>query len=226
MSARSAAVIDLVPFKAAFNKLIELRPDDTHLVVCRGRYHLIRGQYAEAAADYRRVISMRPLSEDWLEACEAYLLSGDPAGYRNLCQALIGKAGEKLEPFDYFVLARCGGLSPASEVAPSRLIDCAKKALESGTAPWYLHALGLAHYRAGEFEEAIKQLEQSNASGWSDEAKSQNWLVLAMAHARAGRPDPAHECLERARVIARKAAPRSPGQPARPYAVDWGEIQV
>jgi serine/threonine protein kinase/tetratricopeptide (TPR) repeat protein len=226
MSTRSAAVINLVPFKAAFDKLIELRPDDTHLVVCRGRYHLIRGQYAEAAADYRRVISMRPVSEDWLEACEAYLLSSDAAGYRNLCQALVGKAGEKLEPFDYFVLARCGGLSPASEVAPSRLIDCAKKALESGTAPWYLHALGLAYYRAGEFEDAIKPLEQSNAAGWADEAKAQNWLVLAMAHARASRPDTAHQCLERARAIARKAAPGSPGQPARAYAVDWGEIQV
>jgi hypothetical protein len=84
----------------------------------------------------------------------------------------------------------------------------------------------LAHYRAGEFEQAIGQLEQSNATGWSDEAKAQNWLVLAMAHARAGRPDTAHQCLERAKASARKAAPNSPGQPAHAYAGDWGEFQV
>ena len=225
-TARSAAVVSFVPYQAAFEKLIELRPDDTHLVVCRGRDHLARGRYTDAAADYRRIIATRPASEDWVEAGEAYLLSGDAAGYRDLCQALIGKAGEKLEPFDYFVLARCGGLSPSSEVAPSRLIDCAKKALDSGSAPWYQHALGLAHYRAGAFEHAIEQLEQSNASGWGDEAKSQNWLVLAMAHARAGRPEQARQCLERARSIARKAVPKEPGQPGRAYPVDWGEIQV
>ena len=51
---------------------------------------------------------------------------------------------------------------------------------------WYLHALGLAHYRAGQFVEAIQRLEESNTGNWVDEGKMQNRLVLAMAHHRLG----------------------------------------
>src|SRR5262249_43939857 len=184
----SAAVIDLVPFQAAFDKLIELRPKDTHLIVCRARDHLRYGRNKEAAADYRRVIRERPAGEDWFEACEACLLTGDEASYRDLCQGLIAKAGDKPDAFICFVLARTGSLSAASGVDPARLIGWAKQALESSRPAWYPHALGLAHYRAGNYQEAINQLEQSKATPWSDLANGQNWLVLAIAPAQSAPP--------------------------------------
>lgn len=223
MAPRSTAVFEMLPMQAAFDKLIELRPDDTHLVVCRARDHLRRGRYKEAAADYRRVIHRRPVSEDWLEACESYLLIGDTAGYRELCKALIELAGDNPDPFACFVLARCGGLSAASGVSPARLIGWAKQAVESGPTSYYLHALGLAHYRAGELDEAIKQLKRSNAAGWNDTARGQNWLVLAMAHAKAGQPDEAKECLKTGRQRIASATP--PDQPNAAYAGDWGALQ-
>jgi serine/threonine protein kinase/Flp pilus assembly protein TadD len=225
-SARSASVIDLVPFKASFNKLIEMRPADTHLIVCRARDHFRRGRFAEAAVDYRRVIHERPVSEDWLEACEICLLTGDDVGYRELCRALIKKAGDKPAAFDCFVLARCCGLSRSSGIEPARLIGWANQALESGRPPWYLHSLGLAHHRAGDYEAAIIALEQSNGAGWADQGKGQNWLVLAMAHAKAGRPDEARQCLERGRERTKRAAPPAPGQPADDYSGDWGALQI
>src|SRR5262249_48189533 len=224
-SARSAAVGSFVPYQAVFDKLIELRPSDTHLIVCRARDHLSHGRYAEAAADYRRVIQHRPVSEDWLEACESYLLTNDTAAYRELCRDLIAKAGDKPDPFTCYVLARCGGLSPASAVEPARLIGWAKQALESNRLAWFLHALGLAHYRAGDLVEAIKQLEQSNGAAWSDIDKGENWLVLAMAHAKAGRPDEARDCLKRGRERIQKARPTA-GHGSEVYAGDWGELQV
>jgi serine/threonine protein kinase/tetratricopeptide (TPR) repeat protein len=225
-SARSAVVFDLIPFQTAFDKLIELRPKDTHLIVCRARDHLRHGRNKEAAADYRRVIRERPVSEDWLEACEAYVLTGDESGYRELCQALIEKAGDKPDPFTCFVLARCSSLSGTSGLEPARLIAWAKQALEGSRPAWYLHALGLARYRAGDFEAAIKQLEQSNGTAWTDIAKGQNWLVLAMAHAKAGRPDDARRCLEEGRQRTKKAAPPAPGKPTPVYSGDWGALQI
>jgi hypothetical protein len=57
LSAASAAVFDMVPSKPAFDKLIELRPADTHLTVCLARHHFLRGRFTKAAADYRRVRS-------------------------------------------------------------------------------------------------------------------------------------------------------------------------
>jgi tetratricopeptide (TPR) repeat protein len=226
MSARSLAILELVHFKAAFDKLIEERPKDTHLIVCRARDHFRRGRFAEAAADYHRVIHECPVSEDWLEACEVSLLTGDDAGYRELCRALIEKAGDKPAAFDCFVLARCCGLSPSSGIEPARLIGWTNQALESEKLPWYLHALGLANYRAGDYEAAINALEQSNGTRWAEFGKGQNWLVLAMAHAKAGRPDEARECLERGRECTKKAAPPKPGEPTPAYSGDWGALQI
>jgi tetratricopeptide (TPR) repeat protein len=225
-SVRRAAVLDMVSFKAAFDRLIELRPTDTLLIVCRARDHFSRGRFTEAAAEYRRVIRERPVSFDWFEACEVSLLTGDEAGYRELCRALIEKAGDRPTPFGSSLLARCCGLSVASGVEPARLVGWANQALESARPPHYLHALGLAHYRAGEFDKAIEQLEQSNRAGWAETAKGQNWLVLAMAHAKAGRPEDARRCLKEGRERAMKAAPLAPGKPLADYAGDWGELQI
>jgi hypothetical protein len=86
---------------------------------------------------------------------------------------LIEKAGEKPTLFDSFVLARCCGLSLASNVEPARLKGWANQALESDRSGWYLHALGMAHYRAGDYDEAINALEQSNGTVWADSGKGQ-----------------------------------------------------
>ena len=60
----------------------------------------------------------------------------------------------------------------------------AEHAVASTSNGWYLHALGLAHYRAGQFVEAIQRLEESNIGDWAVEGKMQNRLVLAMSHHR------------------------------------------
>jgi serine/threonine protein kinase/Flp pilus assembly protein TadD len=225
-SARRAAVLDMVSFKAAFGRLIELRPTDTLLIVCRARDHLSRGRFTEAAAEYRRVIQERPVSFDWLEACEVSLLTGDEAGYRELCRALIEKAGDKPTSFGFSLLARCCGLSDASGVEPARLVGWASQALENVRLPHFLHALGLAHYRAAGYKAAIEPLEESNRSSCADSGKGQNWLVLAMAHAKAGRPDEARQCLERGRECINKAVPPKAGEPSPAYVGDWGELQL
>jgi Flp pilus assembly protein TadD len=128
-------------------------------------------------------------------------------------------------------MARLAGLSPASGVEPVRLIKWAVQSLNQERSSPFLHALGLAHFRAGEFDEAIKQLEKSNVleaneKDWNDRAKGQNWLVLAMAHAKAGQPDEARRCLNQGRESAKVAAPPAPGKPCRLPAHDWGALQI
>jgi tetratricopeptide (TPR) repeat protein len=226
MSARSAAVFDLIPNKAAFDKLIELRPKDTHLIVCRGRDHFRHGRFTEAKADYLRAIQERPVSEDWLEACEICLLTGDEAGYRRLCHALIAKAGDQPTPFGAFVLARSGGLSLASGVEPARLVAWANQALESGRPAYFEYAAGLANYRAGDMQTAINHLDQSNNGGWSEDAKGQNWLALAMAHAKAGQLEEARRCLKEGRKRLKLAAPPGADKPIPGYCGDWGALQI
>jgi uncharacterized protein (TIGR03067 family) len=58
----------------------------------------------------------------------------------------------------------------------------AERALQSVRAPWHLYALGLAHYRAGQFESSIRRLHE--VDDWRGRPIS--WLILAMAHHRLG----------------------------------------
>jgi tetratricopeptide (TPR) repeat protein len=172
------------------------------------------------------VIEERPVSEDWLEACEVCLLTGDEAGYRQLCLALIAKAGDQPTPFGAFVLARTGGLSPASGVEAARLVAWSNQALESSTPAYFQHAAGLADYRAGDMETAIRHLEGSNNTSWTEDAKGQNWFVLAMAHAHSGRLEEALRCLEEGRKRLKLAAPPGADKPIRGYSGDWGALQI
>src|SRR5207244_1720227 len=64
--------------------------------------------------------------------------------------------------------------------------------------PWYLHTLGLAHYRAGHFDEAIYWLQESLKRGPGWPAHLLNWLALAMAHERLGRAKEAQEWFAKA----------------------------
>jgi len=71
-------------------------------------------------------------------------------------------------------------------VEPGQATRWAEQAVASDRVGWYLHTLGLAYYRAGQFAEAIQRLEESNAGDGDEAGKMQNRLVLAMAHHRLG----------------------------------------
>ncbi len=112
------------------------------------------------------------------------MIVGDNEGYRATVREIERRAGRTKDPFEAFVLARTAAMTAEPVVEPRQVIRWAEHAVASTLNAWYLHALGLAHYRAGQFVEAIHRLEESNAGNWNEEGKMQNRLVLAMAHHR------------------------------------------
>ena len=66
-----------------------------------------------------------------------------------------------------------------------------------------MHILGLAFYRAGQFEKAIVSLEagQKDPGFQTSEFKMSNWLVLAMCRHRLGQDLEAAVALQSARAI-------------------------
>jgi tetratricopeptide (TPR) repeat protein len=86
--------------------------------------------------------------------------------------------------------------------------------------------LGLAHYRAGQHDEAIEVLRESNKGNWLSTAKAQNHLVLAMAHYAAGRQAEAREWLQRARGMIDKAQRMTPKKALRLAPPDWIALAV
>jgi tetratricopeptide (TPR) repeat protein len=75
-------------------------------------------------------------------------------------------------------------------------VQLAERAVRAQRASHYLHTLGLAHYRAGQFDKAIEQLHHSLKGNWK--AHAANWLVLAMAHQRLGHADEARNWFDMA----------------------------
>jgi WD40 repeat protein/tetratricopeptide (TPR) repeat protein len=186
-SPRSAMILELARWEAAYSKLLELRPADGPLWTGRGRYHALRDRWDRAAADFARGIdSAPPDSQEGFEHAALRLLVGDIAGYREFVREMGRREGRTDDPAVAFVLARTCVLVPDPGIEPEQAICWAEQAVASERNAWYLHVLGAAHYRAGHFDEAIRRVEESNRGDWSNEGKTQNWLVQAMAYQRLG----------------------------------------
>ncbi len=90
-----------------------------------------------------------------------------------------------------------------------------------------LARVGVAQYRAGQYEQAIENLEKSNASEWKPEStKALNWFLLAMAHHQLGHSKDAKKCLDTARRLVVEALPQKPGGRTAVNSADWIPLQV
>jgi tetratricopeptide (TPR) repeat protein len=182
-SPRSATILDLARLEQVYAKLLELRPNDGHLWTGRGRYHALRDRWDKAAADFARgIASAPPESEEWFEHACLRLIVGDREGYRAFVRGMRQRAGWTDDSFAAYVLARSCILAADPVVEPGQVVRWAEHAVAGDRNPWYLHALGAAHYRAGHLDEAIARLEESNAGTWTEGGKAQNRLVLALAY--------------------------------------------
>jgi tetratricopeptide (TPR) repeat protein len=98
------------------------------------------------------------------------------------------------------ILVRSCNLASEPVVEPDQVVGWAEQALGGGSKRWDPQLLGTALYRAGRFEEAIKQLgELSTSTSGKQEtasARAQTLLVLAMAHQRMGNATEARALLD------------------------------
>src|SRR5262249_12907433 len=84
-------------------------------------------------------------------------------------------------------------------------------------AAWYLHTLGLAHYRAGQFDEAVRRLQESTALTPAWAADVDNWLALALAQHRLDHEEEARRWLDKAMEWSdRQSRPADAGSAAPP----------
>jgi tetratricopeptide (TPR) repeat protein len=194
---RSFRALELARWERAYARLLELQPDDGQLWCVRGRYHALRSHWEQAAADFTRGVgSAPPESEEWFEHACLRLIVGDNEGYRAAVRE-IRRASRPDDPFVAFVLARTASMTAEPVVEPAQAVRWAEQAVASDRNAWYLHVLGLAHYRAGQLDRAIQRLEESNAGAWGVPGdKQQNQLVLAMAHHRLGHAASARALLD------------------------------
>jgi tetratricopeptide (TPR) repeat protein len=222
MSPRKVACRDLAPWDKVFEKVAELRPQETTLWLGRAQYRALRGQWAEAANDFAKVIHSRPLSDETFEYAALLLLLDDRRGYQQYCQELVARTGEP-QGSDAYYLARVCSIGPADGVDPSRIVDWANRGL-ADRPPWTLAVLALAECRAGQFELAIEHYQESNTLPGGDELRARNFFGLAMIHHRLGQTDAARESLEEARQLFQQVQPTKPGgTPLLNFLGEWIE---
>ena len=215
----------------AFDRVAQQRPADGVLWIGRAEDRALRSRWTDALADYEKVIHQRPTAGD--ETTEyAYLLVllNKTEGFEQFCRELMARTVEPQDAASHFQLARAMGAAPSDAIDPNRLVEWASTAISSARdrsldAAW-LHCLGLAQYRAGQYEQAIESLQKSNASNWSESAKSQNWLLLAMANHCLAHADESKHCLETARSLIAKVRPGKATDRVDMWAPDWIPMHV
>jgi WD40 repeat protein/tetratricopeptide (TPR) repeat protein len=203
-------------FAVAFHlsRLLAARPRLASLHERRGLAHCGLGKIQQAAVDFATARDLQP--EECLYAFEhagALALANEGDGYRRACLRLLERFGQSTDPWVVYTMARCCLLTPQ---APTDLARIEKLAVRAASAipdvGWTHHTLGLASYRAGRFDEAVRRFHKSLQVAPRWEALSANWLGLALAHHRLGQVAEASRWLNKA---AAWAAPRKDGPSSR-----------
>jgi tetratricopeptide (TPR) repeat protein/tRNA A-37 threonylcarbamoyl transferase component Bud32 len=163
---------------------IQLDPQSIAAYDRRCRVYAQLGQWPEARQDIVRLTEISPglVPEMDVRFLDAALLAraGDADGYRKAC----ARALRQFEGAPYhrtaFLVARLCCLVPHWGADPDRAIQLAQRAVRAQPGVgWYHYTLGLAHYRAGHFEQAAACARESlRVHHWYAHALTR--LLLAM----------------------------------------------
>ncbi len=189
---------EIAQARADVSEAIEIRPDHSYAWLTRGEFYAKLGLWDLAGADYQRGYQLRaPESISLLSQQAAFCFyCGDEAGYRGACERLAART-ETLDQRSCDEISRACLLAKQSVLDPEQLIRIAERAVSLTRRSVEVANLGVAHYRAEQYERAIDRLHEARAARtrtnyvWTDS-------VLAMAHHRLGQSELARKYLDSA----------------------------
>jgi tetratricopeptide (TPR) repeat protein len=200
-----------------------LPPDP--VLLAQASYYVRMSQWDDAAAEYEKAdLRARTLGDDAFGNAALFLIRGDGEGYNRFCEGMIQRVAQTATPFEAYILARSCALARTSPVDAARAVQWANQALASSQPAWYFHALGLAQYRAGQFDQALQSFTRANVKGWR--FADLNWFGLALVHHGLGHLDEARRCLDKGNQWLAREGPPSPERPTQLMPQDWLEAQV
>jgi tetratricopeptide (TPR) repeat protein len=202
----------------------EAAPLPDPLLLAQARYYIRLSQWDKAAAEYTKVNWSRPLDEDAFDYACLFLIRGDSEGYNRFYQSMIHRAKQEEAPNEAYVLARIRAMARKGPVDPTRAVQWAKQAVSSGSRAWQVHVLGLAQYRAGQFDQALQSFEEAKIKPWNHSGL--NWFGLALVHHRLGHPDEARRCLDKGIEWLEREGQPSAERPTKLQHQDWIEAQL
>ena len=218
---------------ARHRKAFELDPQFGAAHGSLGECYAQLGRWDEAAAELDRSLELDPTDYNrWCLTATLHAARGDRDGYRRTCKGMLEQFGDMDRPAAAERLIKaCLLLPDALGTADADRVQKLALRVVSGTEHdrlyyWFVMSKGLAAYRAGRDEEAIRWMARfpHNADGVHFDAT--RFAVVAMAHYRVGRPGEARTCLARAERILAKMPDPAKGQPLPVNWHDWLHAQV
>jgi serine/threonine protein kinase/Flp pilus assembly protein TadD len=186
---------------AAHDRAIALRPDLSEVWLGRGEMYGAMGLWDLALQDFERSYGLRPteMVRPMYRYALLHLLRGDEAGYARVCRQLLQRYGASDQVFERHHTVRVCCLAPDAVPHYDRQAPLPEFGGIGPGVPWaVLYTQGVAHFRAGRYTEAIRDLRGSLART-ATPGRAMNYPVLAMALHRSGDPGAARKELENAR---------------------------
>jgi serine/threonine protein kinase/Flp pilus assembly protein TadD len=186
---------------AAFTQAVQLRPDHVSVWVERGDLFARLGLWDLAAADFARERELREpdATMRWYRHALLRLYVGDADGYRQVCRRMRERFSGTQNPLLATEVIRTCILAPDADADLAPLVDLAQHAMDHSRGSWYgLYLLGVAQYRAGQYEPTVRRLRESLLGHPDCAARALSYPVLAMAHHRLGQTAEARQALDAA----------------------------
>jgi tetratricopeptide (TPR) repeat protein len=189
------------------------------------------GDFEAAVRDFDARVAAGPTGNLTYFDCallHAYL--GHENAYRDVCRKMRTVPWHHVRYDDEQMIARtCLLLAPVRE-DPAELLRLATVGLEkSPDASWAWYAVGLAHLRSGNSEAAVQSFESALSGRWHGgqaHVLPQTWLVLAIAHAGAGRNDEARRAFEHAEQLVKPLFKETQNGTVQRDWTQWLEFQI
>jgi serine/threonine protein kinase/tetratricopeptide (TPR) repeat protein len=232
-SRRQDAFFKLAAWNQVFERSVKLRPDEAALWAGRARHLALCGKWHEAAINFARglgapKISARLDDGTYVEYAGCLILDHNDEAYQQLREQLKSRLAQQPKDDDAaYVVSRVFAIGPVDPADAPQVVDWAKQGTQAKPVPeWRIHSLGLAQFRAGHDEAAIKNLKI--VTNVLNQGCTSDWLVLAMIHDRLGHKSEARRCVKEATEFMKGAGPdpKVLECEARIPCLDWIELNV
>jgi tetratricopeptide (TPR) repeat protein len=220
--------------RAAYTGWLTMEPDNPHPWAYRGAVLHRLGRYAEFAADFREAARLSSLDEHdlWMLA-GGLVLTGQNEEYRRFCQEILRRHTTGFTGYSPNAIARAcvlGALPIAEAQTVQKLAGAKDRFGFEKNEEWHRRILATAHFRAGDGKEAIRRHTEILKKNPGDAPINVlSWLVLAMAHHRAGEAQAGRKYLDRSVGWIDQAVANWPKESLAPGGLalhDWIECQV
>jgi WD40 repeat protein/tetratricopeptide (TPR) repeat protein len=165
----------------------------------RGSAQASLGQWDKAAADFAASAQRKPAPAHALFLLGVVRLQqGDDKGYRQACADLLDQFGKTGDAGEANTVAWACAVTPDAVADYERPVALARLAVRAAAKNYNtLNTLGTILYRAGKDEEAIETLAEALQAHGKGGAPV-DWLILALAHQRSGRPEQGRRWFDKA----------------------------